>query len=199
ICCSATVANPAEHASALTGRDMTLVNDDGSPRGEKWFVFWNPPLRDESRMERTSSNAEAERLMVYLLRHGVQTIAFGRARIVAELLYRYVRDQLRMDSSRLAAAVRAYRGGYLPSERREIERMLFSGQLLGVTSTNALELGIDIGGLDAAIIVGFPGTVASTWQQAGRAGRGADPSVVFFVGYNEPVDQFILRHPEFIL
>src|SRR5207244_13004939 len=112
---------------------------------------------------------------------------------------RSVRDQLRLDGGRLAAAVRAYRGGYLPAERREIERMLFNGQLLGVTSTNALELGIDIGGLDAAIIVGFPGTVASTWQQAGRAGRGTEPSVVFFIGYNEAVDQFIMGRPAYML
>jgi DEAD/DEAH box helicase domain-containing protein len=146
-----------------------------------------------------SSNVEAERLMVALIRHGVQTIAFGRARIVAELLYRYVREELQRDGPRLAEAVRPYRGGYLPAERREIERQLFSGELMGVTSTNALELGIDIGGLDAAIIVGFPGTVASTWQQAGRAGRGTESSIVFFIGYNEPVDQFIMRHPEYLL
>src|SRR5262249_61394070 len=122
-----------------------------------------------------------------------------RARVVAELLYRYVRDQLRLDGARMAGAVRAYRGGYLAAERREIERMLFNGQLLGVTSTNALELGIDIGGLDAALIVGYPGTIASTWQQAGRAGRGPDPALVVFIAYNEPIDQFIIRHPEYVL
>jgi DEAD/DEAH box helicase domain-containing protein len=198
-CSSATIANPGEFAARLTGRPVTLVDDDGSPKGERWFVLWNPPLRDQAMMERASSNVEAERLMVHLIRSGVQTIAFGRARIVAELLYRYVSDQLRLDASRLAAAVRPYRGGYLPAERREIERLLFSGQLMGVTSTNALELGIDIGGLDAAIIVGFPGTVASTWQQAGRAGRGTTPALVFFIAYNEPVDQFIIRRPEYIL
>jgi DEAD/DEAH box helicase domain-containing protein len=149
--------------------------------------------------ECVSSNVEAERLMVALVRRGVQTIAFGRARIVAELLYRYVREELQRLEPRLAETVKPYRGGYLPAERREIERQLFSGELLGVTSTNALELGIDVGGLDAAIIVGFPGTVASTWQQAGRAGRGSEPSIVFFIGYNEPVDQFIMRHPEYLL
>lgn len=198
-CSSATIANPAELAADLTGREITLVDDDGAPKGERWIVFWNPPLREGTDIERASSNVEAERLMVLLIRSGVQTIAFGRARIVAELLYRYVRDQLRLDGSRLSAAVRAYRGGYLAPERREIEQQLFSGQLLGVTSTNALELGIDVGGLDAAIIVGFPGTIASTWQQAGRAGRGAEPAVVFFIAYNEPVDQFIIRRPDYIL
>jgi DEAD/DEAH box helicase domain-containing protein len=199
ICSSATIANPGELAARLTGREMTLVDNDGSPKGERWFIFWNPPPREEQALERVSSNVEAERLMVQLVRGGVPTIAFGRARVVAELLYRYVQDQLRLDGSRLANAVRAYRGGYLPAERREIEQMLFDGRLLGITSTNALELGIDIGGLDAALIVGFPGTVASTWQQAGRAGRRDDPAVVFFIAYNEPVDQFIIRHPEYIL
>ncbi len=199
VCCSATIANPAEHASRLVGRELTLVDDDGAPKGEKWFVFWNPPHLDEGRTHRASSNVEAERLMVELIRRGAPTIAFGRARIVAELLYRYVSEQLARHGPRLAQAVRPYRGGYLPAERREIERQLFSGELLGVTSTNALELGIDIGGLDAAIIVGFPGTVASTWQQAGRAGRGTEPSIVFFVGYNDPIDQFIMRRPGYIV
>src|SRR5437867_3791014 len=156
VCCSATIANPAEHASRLVGRELALVDDDGSPKGEKWFVFWNPPHLDESRTHRASSNVEAERLMVALIRQRVPTIAFGRARIVAELLYRYVREQLQRHEPQLAPAVSPYRGGYLPAERREIERRLFSGELMGVTSTNALELGIDIGGLDAAIIVGFP-------------------------------------------
>ncbi len=199
LCCSATIANPKELAERLTGREMALVDDDGSPKGERWFVFWNPPHRDENSLDRVSSNVEAERLMALLITSGVQTIAFGRARVVAELLYRYVRERLRLDRPRLAQAVRAYRGGYLAEERREIERQLFAGQLMGVTSTSALELGIDIGGLDAAIIVGFPGTIASTWQQAGRAGRGTEPSVVFFIAYNEPVDQFIIRRPGYIL
>jgi DEAD/DEAH box helicase domain-containing protein len=205
VCCSATIANPAEHASRLVGRDLALVDDDGSPRGEKWFVLWNPPRHCSDSSEvagsevRVSSNVEAERLMVALIQRGVPTIAFGRARIVAELLYRYVTDELRRQGSRLADAVRPYRGGYLPAERREIERMLFSGDLIGVTSTNALELGIDIGGLDAAIIVGFPGTVASTWQQAGRAGRGTEPAIVFFVAYSDPIDQFIIRRPQYLL
>jgi DEAD/DEAH box helicase domain-containing protein len=199
VCCSATIANPAEHAARLVGREMTLVDDDGSPKGEKWLVFWNPPHLDEGRTQRKSANVEAERLMVELIQQGAPTIAFGRARIVAELLYRYVRDELQRQGSRLATAVRPYRGGYLAAERREIERQLFSGELMGVTSTNALELGIDIGGLDAAIIVGFPGTVASTWQQAGRAGRGTEPSIVFFIAYNDPVDQFIMRRPDYVV
>jgi DEAD/DEAH box helicase domain-containing protein len=243
-CCSATIANPVELAEGLTGRPMTLVENDGAPRAEKLFVFWNPPLRGEG--ERASANVEAQHLMAGLIREGVATIAFGRARIVAELLYRYVREELQRDGPRMANAVRAYRGGYLAAERREIEQQLFRGELLGVTSTNALELGVDIGGLDAAILIGFPGTVASFWQQAGRAGRsfgshrrGAEDaegrhaekstpagqksvlcdlcasseaggeesppsqtspaSLVFFVGYDDPIDQFIMRQPEYVL
>jgi DEAD/DEAH box helicase domain-containing protein len=133
--------------------------------------------------------------MVDLMNRGVRTIVFGRARIVAELMYRYVKQELASFNKRLSEQVRAYRGGYLPEERREIERQLFSGELMGITSTNALELGIDIGGLDAAIIVGFPGTVASIWQQAGRAGRALDDSLVVFVAYNDPIDQYLMRHP----
>ena len=197
VCCSATIANPLELAEKLVGAPMELVADDGSPKGPKLFVMWNPPFIDQAKMERLSSNVEAQRLMVDLIRERCQTITFGRARIVAELMYKYVRETLQRYSPTLANAVRAYRGGYLPEERREIERQLFSGELLGVTSTNALELGIDVGSLDAAIIIGFPGTIASTWQQAGRAGRGAEESVVFLIGYNDPIDQYLMRHPDY--
>lgn len=197
ICSSATIANPKELAEKLTGCPMTLIDNDGSPRGRKYFVFWNPPVIDVGGMERRSSNVEAQELMVSLIRNGVRTITFGKARIVAELMYKYVRDALKRAEPALADRIRAYRGGYLPEERREIERQLFAGELLGITSTNALELGIDIGGLDAAIIVGFPGTIASTWQQAGRAGRSLDDSLVVFVGYNDPIDQYLMRHPDY--
>jgi len=197
ICCSATIANPLELAEKLVGVPMELVDNDGSPKGPKIFVMWNPPFIDQARMERLSSNVEAQRLMVELIRQRCQTITFGRARIVAELMYKYVRETLQRYSPGLASAVRAYRGGYLPEERREIERQLFSGELLGVTSTNALELGIDVGSLDAVIIIGFPGTIASTWQQAGRAGRGSEDSAVFFIGYNDPIDQYLMRHPDY--
>ncbi|MDI6827069.1 MAG: DEAD/DEAH box helicase, partial [Armatimonadota bacterium] len=197
ICCSATIANPLELAQKLTGIPMVLVDNDGSPRGAKLFVLWNPPIIDVGAMERRSSNVEAQMLMTALIKNGVQTIAFGRARIVAELMYKYVRDALKRSTPELADKVRPYRGGYLPEERREIEKQLFSGELLGVTSTNALELGIDIGSLDASIIVGFPGTIASTWQQAGRAGRGLEESLVIFVAYNDPIDQYLMRRPDY--
>lgn len=198
VCCSATIANPKDLAERLIGMSVALVEDDGSPRGPKRFALWNPPHLDSARMERRSSNEEAHRLMVGLLRRGVQTIAFARTRIVAELLYRYTAETLAKVNPALAEAVKPYRAGYLPEDRREIERRLFSGELLGVTSTNALELGIDVGSLDASLIVGYPGTIASTWQQAGRAGRGRDESLVVLIAYNDPLDQYLMWRPEYL-
>lgn len=197
VCCSATIANPKQHADRITGRDMVLVDNDGAPKGRKWFVLWNPPFIDESKMERRSANAEAKDIMVELLKERIQTIAFVKARVVAELLYRYVQEDLQRFGPSLANCIKAYRGGYLPEERREIERQLFSGELLGVTSTNALELGIDVGSLDASIIVGYPGTIASTWQQAGRAGRSGEESLAVLIGLNTPIDQYMMRHPDY--
>ncbi|NMB24305.1 MAG: DEAD/DEAH box helicase [Firmicutes bacterium] len=196
ICCSATIANPTELARQLTGQTMTLIDNDGSPKGQKHFVLWNPPLLADN-LERRSPNSEARDLMVRLIRARIQTIAFTRARVVAELIYRYVREDLSRYGSGLANSVRAYRGGYLPEERRAIERQLFSGELLGVSSTNALELGIDIGSLDACLIVGFPGTIASVWQQAGRAGRKNADSLVILIGHNNPIDQYLMQHPQY--
>jgi DEAD/DEAH box helicase domain-containing protein len=197
ICSSATIANPTELAERLIGRPFTLVDNDGSPRGTKHFVLWNPPFLDIGRMERRSSNVEGHWLMAELIAAGFQTIAFGRARIVAELIYRYAKESLRRLRPEYAKKIRPYRGGYLPEERREIERQLFSGDLMGVASTNALELGIDVGSLDASVIVGFPGTIASTWQQAGRAGRVSDESLAVLVAYNDPIDQYLMRHGEY--
>ena len=198
VCCSATIANPAELAERLIGMPVTLVDRDGSPRGPKRFVLWNPPYLDTGKMERRSSNEEGHRLLVSLLRKKVQSIAFARTRIVAELLYRYTSEALEKVNPSLADAVRPYRAGYLPEERREIERRLFSGELLGVTSTNALELGIDVGSLDASLIVGYPGTIASTWQQAGRAGRGTDEALVVLIAYNDPLDQYLMLRPQYL-
>ena len=132
------------------------------------------------------------------MREGIQTIAFTRTRLAAELIYKNTRDLLKPQSRRLADSIRAYRGGYLPEERREIERQLVQRDILGVASTNALELGIDIGSLDACIIVGYPGTIASLWQQAGRAGRGLDESLVFLVGQNSPIDQYLMTHSHYL-
>ncbi len=197
LCSSATIRNPEELAGSLAGLPFTLVDDDGSPRGPKIFVLWNPPYLDGAEMERRSGNVEATELFVKLVERGVHTIVFTKARVVTELVYKYAREDLLHRRGGLAEKIKPYRGGYLPAERREIERQLFSGELLGVAATNALELGIDIGGLDAAVLVGFPGTVASIWQQAGRAGRSRDEAIAFFVGYNDPVDQYLLRHPRY--
>jgi DEAD/DEAH box helicase domain-containing protein len=194
---SATIANPQEHAERLIGLPVTLVDRDGSPRGRKTFVLWNPPTLDEAKMVRRSSNVEAHELFVALVERGIQTIAFAKARVVAELVLRYAREALLRNRPELAGKIRAYRGGYLPGERRKIEKALFSGDLMGVSSTNALELGIDVGSLDASIIVGFPGTIASTWQQAGRAGRASDDALAVLIAYNDPIDQYLVRHPEY--
>jgi DEAD/DEAH box helicase domain-containing protein len=213
VLCSATIRNPGELAAALTGRDVAVVDDDGSPRGEKHFAFWNPPFRDETRVERRSSNVEGSQLLAGLLESGAQAIAFAKSRVSAELIYRYTREQLERSRPRLPAEggdagsgeaaplherLRPYRGGYLPEERRAIEKALFSGELRGVVSTNALELGIDVGGLDAAVLVGAAPTLASIWQQAGRAGRNGAPSLVVLVAYNDTVDQYLMRRPEFL-
>ncbi len=197
VLCSATIANPAELAETLIGDSCEVISEDGSPRGPKMFVLWDPPQIDPHSMERRSSNVEAHDLMVALIEAGIQTITFTKARVVAELILRYVRDALSRRNPHLAQKVSAYRAGYLPEERRKIEKALFSGELLGVASTNALELGIDVGSLDASIIVGFPGTIASTWQQAGRAGRKSDEALVVFIAYNDPIDQYLMRHPAY--
>ncbi len=194
---SATIANPLELGERLIGREMTLVDDDGAPRGRKHFALWNPPFLDDDQVSRRSANIEAVEVLTDLIRRRAQTILFGKARIVVELCYKYAVDALR-DEGDLARRIRPYRGGYLPVQRREIERMLFAGELLAVTATNALELGIDVGALDAAVLVGFPGTICSTWQQAGRAGRTSQESLVLLIAYNDPIDQYVVRHPDYL-
>ncbi|NQU44123.1 DEAD/DEAH box helicase [bacterium] len=208
ICCSATIHNPREHAEAITRRPMELVDHDGSPRGPKRFVLWNPPPLTTAAQgdpdnwraggDRRSPIGEAVQILSSLVQEGIQTIAFVRTRLAAELIFKSCRDDLRRVSPRLADSVHAYRGGYLPEERRKIEQRLVNREILGVASTNALELGIDIGSLEACILVGYPGTVASLWQQAGRAGRGTDESVVFLIGQNAPMDQYLMMHCDYL-
>lgn len=197
ICCSATIRNPAELAEKLTGRVMTLIDDDGSPKGAKTFVFWNPPFIGDDRMERRSANIEASGILSELVAADHQAIAFVRARVVSEVITKYAKEQLDRLSPSRARSVRSYRGGYLPEERRRIEQALFSGELRAVVSTNALELGIDVGSLESAILVGYPGTIASTWQQAGRAGRGDEPSLAVLVPHDSPIDQYMVQHPDY--
>ena len=196
ICASATIANPAEHAQNLTGLAALVIDDDGSPQGAKDFVLWNPPFTDLERTARRSANVEATRLFTQLVRQGLRNITFTKARKVAELILRYSQEVLRQEAPELASEVKSYRAGYRPEERRQIEQELFHGRLLGVTATSALELGVDIGSLDATVLVGYPGTIASTWQRAGRAGRRVRHSLSFLIGLDNPLDQYFMRHPE---
>jgi DEAD/DEAH box helicase domain-containing protein len=198
LCTSATIGNPAEHVERLTGLPTAIVDDDGSPHGERVFLLWNPPLLSSLTGDRRSASTEATFLLTALVRAGIRTILFTRARVVAELLLRYAQRVLRSDTPRLAEKVASYRAGYTPAQRREIERRLFGGDLLAVTATNALELGVDVGGLDAAILVGYPGTMASTWQQAGRAGRSGQESLAVLIALDDPLDQFLIRNPEYL-
>jgi DEAD/DEAH box helicase domain-containing protein len=198
LCTSATIGNPAQHVEHLTGIPTQIVDEDGSPHGERLFLLWNPPLLSALSGDRRSTNTEATLLLTALVRAGIRSIVFARARVVAELLLRYAQQELRGESPRLAASIASYRAGYTPGQRRDIERRLFGGELLAVTSTNALELGVDVGGLDAAVLVGYPGTIASTWQQAGRAGRVGQESLAILVAQDDPLDQFLVRHPEYL-
>jgi DEAD/DEAH box helicase domain-containing protein len=198
ICASATIANPLQLAkSLLEEENIELVERSGAPRGERRLIFYNPPLVNREMGVRRSSMLEARRIAAPWIRAGVQTIVFCRSRLQVEVMLSYLRQDLapRLDASQL---VRGYRAGYLPLHRREIEAGLRSGSITSVVSTNALELGIDIGTLQTAILVGYPGTIASTWQQLGRAGRRSG-SVGVFVASSSPLDQFIVRHPEYFL
>ncbi|HET7466205.1 MAG TPA: DEAD/DEAH box helicase [Candidatus Dormibacteraeota bacterium] len=198
ICASATIANPRELAQRLLEEDdVALVDRSGAPRGERRLIFYNPPLLNRELGVRRSSMLEARRVAAPWIRAGIQTIVFCRSRLQVEVMLSYLRQDLapRLDASR---RVRGYRAGYLPLHRREIEAGLRAGDITGVVSTNALELGIDIGSLDASVLVGYPGTIASTWQQIGRAGRRSG-SIGVFVASSSPLDQFIVRHPEYFL
>src|SRR5882672_8206984 len=198
ICTSATIANPEELARRHVEDDVIVIDRNGAPRGEKVLVFVNPPVVNASLGVRKSALFTGRDIAATLLASGVQTIAFTRSRVSTELLLTYLRARFPQPQWP-PDLVRGYRGGYLPSERRAIERGLRDGSVRGVVSTNALELGIDIGALQAAVLVGYPGTVASTWQQMGRAGRREDLSAAFLVATSSPTDQYIVQHPEYVL
>jgi DEAD/DEAH box helicase domain-containing protein len=198
VCASATIANPGDLAARLLEEeDVALVDRSGAPRGERRLVFYNPPLIDRELGLRRSSVLEGRRIAAPWIRDGIQTIVFCRSRLQVEVMLSYLQESLlpRLDARR---RVRGYRSGYLPLHRRQIEAGLRSGEVHGVVSTNALELGIDVGSLQAAVMVGYPGTIASTWQQLGRAGRRSG-SIAVFVASSSPLDQFIVRHPEYFL
>ena len=198
ILCSATIANPKELAETLTGREITLIDNNGAPMGQRHFVFYNPPVVNRQLGIRKGVIPETRALAGMLLKNGIQTITFARSRLTVEVLTKYLKDLVR-DPLGNAGRVRGYRGGYLPTQRREIERGLRAGQIDAVISTNALELGIDIGALDACVLCGYPGTIASAWQQAGRAGRRKGTSIVFFVASSAAIDQYIVSHPDYFL
>ena len=198
LCCSATINNPVELAERITGRRMTLVDDDGAPQSTKHFVVWNPPPVDPDGVTRPSMANQARRLIADLVRSGIQTIAFTRTRMGAEVLAKNVKESLKDKESDLARRVKPYRGGYLAENRREIEKGLAERELLAVVSTSALQLGVDIGSLEGCVIVGYPGTIAGTWQQAGRAGRKQEESLVILVAGADPVDQYIASNPDYL-
>jgi DEAD/DEAH box helicase domain-containing protein len=193
---SATIANPQELAESLTGLPFALVDNDGASTGERRVIFRNPPLLDKEKGERRSLLTEGALVFANLVSQGVRTIAFAKTRKAAELIYRYAADRLGPDGAR---RISPYRAGYTPRERREIEGRLFSGDLLGVVSTNALELGVDVGALDAVVCCGYPGSVASIWQQWGRAGRGKDPALAVYIAGRDSLDQFLFENPPRVL
>ena len=207
ICSSATIANPRELAERLTGEPFELVDKSGAPRGEKFFLFVNPPVVNAQLGIRRSYLAETRRVAIEFLKRGLQAIVFAQSRLSTEILTTYMKDAFQGPLAGRGAlpgdapvghdVIRGYRGGYLPMRRREIERGLRSGEVRCVVSTNALELGIDIGALDVAVMAGYPGSIAATWQRAGRAGRRSGRSAAVYVASSAPIDQFVVRHPDY--
>jgi DEAD/DEAH box helicase domain-containing protein len=196
VCSSATIANPAELAERLTERPFELVEESGAPRAEKFFFFVNPPIVNKQLGIRRSYTQETRRVALEFLRRGLQIIVFAQSRLVTEILTRYLKDTIQGPPG-ADEAVRGYRGGYLPNRRREIEKGLREGEVRAVVSTSALELGIDIGALDVSVLAGYPGTIAATWQRAGRAGRRSGQSAAVLVASSAPLDQYIVRNPSY--
>ncbi len=196
ICSSATIANPRELAEGLTGSSFELVDKNGAPRGEKFFLFVNPPVVNAELGIRRSYLAETRRVALEFLKHNLQLIVFAQSRLAVEILTTYLKDAFHGPPG-AADVIRGYRGGYLPNRRREIERGLREAQVRAVVSTNALELGIDIGALDVSVMAGYPGTIAATWQRAGRAGRRTTRSAAVLVASSAPLDQFVVRNPSY--
>jgi DEAD/DEAH box helicase domain-containing protein len=196
VCCSATIANPRELAEALTGCSFELIERNGAPRGEKFFIFYNPPVVNRQLGIRRSYISETRRVALEFIERHLQTLVFANNRLATEILVTYLKDAC--DRGRIPSeTVRGYRGGYLPRERREIERSLRNGDIRAVVATNALELGIDIGSLDAVVMAGYAGTIASSWQRAGRAGRRQAASAAVLVASSAPLDQYIVEHPDY--
>ncbi len=193
---TATIANPAEMAEKMIEAPVVLVDDNGAPRGEKYFIFYTPPVVNAALGIRRSYVNESRRVASIFLKNGLQTIVFAQSRLITEVLLTYLKQDIET-SLQKEGLVRGYRGGYLPLARREIEKGIRSGEIRGVVSTNALELGIDIGTLDVAVLAGYPGTIASMWQRAGRAGRKTGMSAAVLVATSSPLDQFIVHNPDY--
>ncbi|MFC4322714.1 DEAD/DEAH box helicase [Litchfieldia salsa] len=195
ICTSATIANPKELAQELTGLEVTLIDNNGAPRGRKHFVFYNPPVVNKPLNIRKSATREVNEFAKSFLKNKIQTIVFARSRVRVEIILSHIQELVKKELG--TKSIRGYRGGYLPKQRREIEQGLRNGEILGVVSTNALELGVDIGQLQVCIMTGYPGSVSSTWQQAGRAGRRHDEALILMVASSTPIDQYVMVHPEY--
>lgn len=197
ICTSATIANPKELAEALTNTPMQLVSNNGAPAGVKHFIFYNPPVVHKTFGIRRNAILEVRDIASYLYREGIQTIIFAKSRVRVEMLVSYMKELTK--KKLFDTTIMGYRGGYLPSERRKIEKSLRDGEIRTVVSTNALELGIDIGQLQACIMTGYPGNIASAFQQAGRAGRRQDDALIIYVAQSMALDQYIIQHPNYLL
>jgi len=196
ILCSATIGNPKAHAEALIEHEVTAITESGAPTGDKQVLLWNPPVVNPDLGLRASARSQSNRIARLAIRAGLKTLVFAQSRTMVEVLTKYLKDVFDNDP-RKPARIRAYRGGYLPTERREAEKAMRDGNIDGIVSTSALELGVDIGSLDVVVLNGYPGSVAATWQRIGRAGRRQQASLGVLVASSDPLDQYLIRHPEF--
>ena len=196
ILCSATIGNPQAHAEALIEHRVHAITESGAPTGDKHVLLWNPPVVNPDLGLRASARSQSNRIARIAIKSGLKTLVFAQSRLMVEVLTKYLKDVFDHDP-RKPPRIRAYRGGYLPTERREAERAMRDGRIDGIISTSALELGVDIGSLDVVVLNGYPGTVAATWQRFGRAGRRQQPSLGVLVASSQPLDQYVVRHPDF--
>lgn len=196
ILCSATIGNPRQHAEALIEHEVHAITESGAPSGEKHVLLWNPPVINPDLGLRASARSQSTKIARAAIRAGLKTLVFAQSRTMVEVLTKYLKDVFDHDP-RKPARIRAYRGGYLPTERREVERAMREGRIDGIVATSALELGVDIGSLDVVVLNGYPGSVAATWQRFGRAGRRQQAALGVMVASSDPLDQYVVRHPEF--
>ena len=196
ILCSATIGNPHRHAEALIEDEVHAIVESGAPSGPKHVLLWNPPVVNPDLGLRASARSQSNRIARIAIKSGLKTLVFAQTRLMVEVLTKYLKDIFDADP-RKPARIRAYRGGYLPTERREVERQMRAGDVDGIVSTSALELGVDIGALDVVVLNGYPGSVAATWQRFGRAGRRQQPALGVLVASSQPLDQYVVRHPDF--